>query len=136
MCALLFLIDDDPIQHTLFTIQNRFHGLVETVVNYTDAQLAVNDLVSLRDDRDRLPDVILLDLSMPGMSGWDFLEEFERISPTLCKKIDVIIHTSSIDISDKGFSNNFPHVKGFLSKPLEVDHLKSFFSNLGHRKDG
>ena len=71
--------------------------------------------------------LILLDLNMPEMSGWDFLEQFEKL------KIDCIgfIVTSSIDLVDKENANKYSLIKGFYSKPMTMEDLNIIVTKYG-----
>lgn len=70
-----------------------------------------------------LPDAILLDLNMPVVSGYDFLQEYETlaISP---ERPPVFILTSSIMQEDRSLSEKYADVKGFFEKPLSLQHLE------------
>ncbi len=121
----VFIIDDDPIHQRIAQIMIAKHELFDGYTSYTEAELALEFLKSNAKNADNLPDVILLDLNMPVMDGWDFLEAFEKFQADLSKNARVFIVTSSVDEKDKLRSQTFSFVKGFISKPLSPDIIRS-----------
>lgn len=67
---------------------------------------------------------MLLDINMPLMDGWQFLEALQSQFPEVYDLTKIYIVTSSIAFSDKERFQDFPKLAGFLSKPLNVDKLK------------
>ena len=119
----LLIIDDDPIYQSTAQLILSKNMLFDDCTSYTDAKLALNYLIVQRHHRDALPDVIFVNLNMPGMGGWNFLCLHEDLLPFLAKKIDVFIVTSSDDRKDELRSQAYPFVKGFYSKPLNLTEL-------------
>jgi CheY-like chemotaxis protein len=75
------------------------------------------------------PTVLFLDVNMPGMSGWEFLDVFQEFEEQIKKQFKIFILTSSIeDFSDE--AKSYPFVAGFLSKPLKKDKLKELVEGL------
>jgi response regulator RpfG family c-di-GMP phosphodiesterase len=70
--------------------------------------------------------VILLDIMMPQMNGFEFLVHFDKIRPTLSDGSTVVMLSSTLDDDDIRQAKNHPYVKKFLSKPLSPNQLKSF----------
>lgn len=120
-----FIIDDDPIHQRIAQIMIAKHGLFEWHTSYIDAERALGFLKENAKNADSLPDVILLDLNMPVIDGWDFLEAFAKFQAELSKTVRIFIVTSSVDEKDKLRSQAFPFVKGFISKPLSPDIIRS-----------
>jgi two-component system, chemotaxis family, chemotaxis protein CheY len=120
----VFIIDDDPIHQRIAQIMIAKHQLYDEFVSYTEAGKALNDLKSNFSNFDFLPEVILLDLNMPVMDGWDFLEKFEEIRRNFKKDIRVFIVSSSVDEKDISRSQSYSSVKGFISKPLNPEIIK------------
>ncbi|MCC5919298.1 MAG: response regulator [Cyclobacteriaceae bacterium] len=67
--------------------------------------------------------IIFLDLNMPELDGWGFLQRYREIRPQSPPIIYIV--SSSIDPKDKARANDDPLIEGFLSKPLKMDTLKS-----------
>ncbi|WP_207424140.1 response regulator [Desertivirga brevis] len=123
--AELILIDDDPTHHYLAEVLIKHHKTFRKFKSYIDPKTALLDLVDAYYEAKNLPDIILLDLNMPGVSGWDFLEMFENLRALVNKDIRVFIITSSIDPNDQAKSQRYSAVKGFYSKPLSNEILKA-----------
>lgn len=121
----VFIIDDDPIHQRIAQIMISKHDLYDELVSYTEAEKALDFLKINLDNHEFLPDVILLDLNMPVVDGWDFLAAFESIRKDLKKDIRIFIVTSSVDEKDKLRSQAFSTVKGFISKPLSPEIIRS-----------
>lgn len=121
----VFIIDDDSIHQRIAQIMIEKHNLFDSYKSYTDAQQALNFLRDHSKDTSALPDVILLDLNMPVIDGWDFLDMFEQLNKDLKKKIRIFIVTSSVDEKDKLRSQTYSTVCGFISKPLSPDIIRT-----------
>ena len=121
----VFIVDDDPIHQRIAQIMITKHGLFDEFHSYTEAQKALDFLEENIENDEMLPDVILLDLNMPVLDGWDFLELFEKFKQNLKKDIRVFIVSSSVDEKDMLRSKLFTVVKGFISKPLSPEIIRS-----------
>lgn len=69
--------------------------------------------------------VLFLDINMPSMTGWEFMEKFEVLSDTIKQQIVIYILSSSVDERDKEKADNNKFIKGFLSKPLQKNTILS-----------
>jgi CheY-like chemotaxis protein len=104
----VLLIDDDPINNLVTKrLLLQIHPQLE-IMDFTRADIALTHIISDKTD------LILLDINMPGMNGWEFLTELEKIG----NKTPVIMLSSSIDPNDHCKSIHFKSVRGFLRKPL------------------
>ncbi len=121
----VFIIDDDPIHQRIAQIMISKQNLFDEFFGYTEAQKALDILQKNIENEDTLPDIILLDLNMPVIDGWDFLETFEILNKEFKKNIRVFIVSSSVDEKDLLRSKLYASVKGFISKPLSSDIIRS-----------
>jgi CheY-like chemotaxis protein len=121
----VFIIDDDSIHQRIAQIMIEKHQLFDEYTSFMEAEKAVAFLKDNKDNKDQLPDVILLDLNMPVIDGWDFLELFETFRYEVAKTIRIYIVTSSVDEKDIMRAQNYTAVTGFISKPLSPDIIRS-----------
>jgi CheY-like chemotaxis protein len=115
----LFLIDDDPIFVYLTRKIIASTNCRYTIDEFTDGELALRHLDEISEEAGLQPDVIFLDLSMPVMDGWEFLNEFGLLRPRLKKAISLYIVSSSISPQEVERSKSYRFVTDFLIKPLE-----------------
>ncbi|MEN9909170.1 MAG: hypothetical protein RLZZ540_2319 [Bacteroidota bacterium] len=116
------IIDDDKLSIKLMSMLISKNNFCEEIVSFHNPQTALDELKSNATNPSKLPDVILLDLNMPVLDGWQFLDEFTLVS--FAKKIVVFIVSSSIDPYDLEMAKNYPIVKDYIIKPLSSEKLK------------
>jgi CheY-like chemotaxis protein len=121
----VYIVDDDPIHQRIVQIMIEKHKIYDHYLSFTNAQLALDTITENFDFPTCLPDVILLDLNMPVLDGWGFLERFKSIKENINKEIKIYIVSSSVDEKDILRSKAFSFVNGFISKPLSPDIIKS-----------
>jgi CheY-like chemotaxis protein len=123
------MIDDNKMEHLILQKMLSHYNLFKGAGEHSeDGKVTLDFIKSNRSEAENLPDIILLDLNMPKFSGWDFLRNFKNVYPTLKKKIDIFILSSSIDPMDQKRSRDYPFVKGFFIKPLHKDTLIDLYS--------
>jgi CheY-like chemotaxis protein len=69
--------------------------------------------------------IFFIDLNMPEMNGWDFLEFLEKNYPSVIACSQIYLLTSSIDLADAEKAANYLYVKAFLTKPLSLDFVEN-----------
>lgn len=123
------IIDDEDI--TLFISKK----IIGETLGLTDLKTFSNGATALQFLQERFinhpyqPAIILLDLNMPVISGWDFLELFGEIKEELRKNVHVYVVSSSIDPRDKNKALSDPNVISYITKPLTKDIVRNYFFN-------
>lgn len=119
-----FLVDDDPIYQAVTKKIISKTQCPQTITSFSNGMDALENLKNTSNVAEILPDIILLDLDMPVMDGWDFLENFNRLKNTFQKDILVYIVSSSIAQSDQEKAKTYPTISGYISKPLTREDIK------------
>lgn len=114
----ILLIDDDQVYRFAATKTIEATGLAQSVDECNNGLDALNFLTHAIYSYSKLPDIIFLDINMPVMDGWEFLEAYRSIEPTLLKEIKIYIVSSSVDHNDILHSKEFIHVSGYVIKPV------------------
>lgn len=131
--VLFILIDDDDINNLIsrVTIQSTWHGI--DILTFESPVAALDflqgDLIAAQE---MLPElIILLNIHMPVMNGWEFLERFEVFADKIKARTMLYLLTSSIDIRDEERSRENKFVIEFLSKPLTAEMVLTLKEHAG-----
>lgn len=121
MSKHVLLIDDDPIFHIIFTrmIKKVQPGI--TVNSFSNGNNGLEYLNQNYSSDNQY--VILLDINMPIINGWQFLDIIRKKGIALNNNICIYILTSSTDLDDEEQSKTYNFVKDIISKPLTVQSL-------------
>jgi len=123
----LILVDDDPIfQFGMQHLVKRLTNQVNFSVISSGAELL--EFLSTA-NMEEIPDVILLDLNMPEMSGWEVLEHLKEID--LGKKVSIYVCSSSINPVDIRKANEISIVSEYVIKPIELTELEELLEAAG-----
>lgn len=123
---LACLIDDDRV-HT-FVVERMLKKTpnCKDLLTFSDGSHAMHYLQKTT-DVDSIPDIIFLDINMPVMNGWSFLDEFEKIKDTLPKNIDLYVVSSSNNPFDMARARALSLVKDYIPKPITLNQFYSIF---------
>jgi CheY-like chemotaxis protein len=117
----IYIIDDDKLFVFLTKKVIQETNLVSNIKEFGDGQVAIEHFRHIAGNAELLPDIIFLDLSMPIMDGWEFLNEYMALQPNISKQIKLYIFTSSISPHDVERANSIEAVTDFVIKPLSKD---------------
>lgn len=128
----IILIDDDPMFNFIHNKVIKKANIDYTVHTFDNAESALEKLNSIAlSGGDDMRHIIFLDINMPVLDGWGFLERFSELYRSFMKSCKVFILSSSNDLYDIERSKAYPMVQGFISKPLTVSHLIDIFKEEG-----
>ncbi|MDB5138050.1 MAG: response regulator containing a CheY-like receiver domain and an DNA-binding domain [Mucilaginibacter sp.] len=116
------IVDDDPLNNTIYSI------IIKTALGEVDIKTFTHPedgLEFIQNKYVQSHTVLFLDLNMPTLTGWEFLEEYGKFNEELKKQIHIYLLTSSIDQRDKDKAKDNIYVKGFISKPLDSKTITS-----------
>ena len=119
----VMIIDDNDIDnliHSRLVTELKFGKIVDNFNNGKAAILYLKD--QLRKQKENLPDIIFVDLHMPIMDGWAFIQEFEKLK--IYKDIPVYVLSSAIYDQEISKLKGHRTYVGFVPKPLSVDALE------------
>lgn len=120
---LVYVVDDDEI----------FHFIIKKMMGQQFGQVSVTSFLSAEDaletltapaGEDTLPSLIILDMNMQRMSGWDFLDAYRDIKTNIPKQIPIVMCSSSIDMRDMQKVQTIPELTAYITKPLDKMKLK------------
>jgi CheY-like chemotaxis protein len=123
----LYIIDDDKIYH--FLLKNLFkQNGIDVATSFFHNGYEAIEAIKQDKDEENTPDLILLDVNMPIMNGWQFIEEYTKLVPKLKKPSVIYMISSSNDEVDinkaKGYADI---VKDYLLKPICKEDLEKIF---------
>lgn len=126
---LACIIDDDKIYVNLVKKIIEIKKLSENLLIYKNGKEALDYFKDTLENmsEDKLPDIIFLDLNMPVMDGWEFLNEFIKIKNNFNKNITLYVVSSSIDPRDLERAKSFNLVTDYLIKPIELKKFEKIF---------
>lgn len=125
MDKLGLLVDDDPI----------FNWVSSKMIEKVDPDLTIKSCANGKEALDFLCEnytgetsyQILLDINMPRLNGWEFIEELKRIQTIKSDNVSIYIVSSSTDESDIKKADGLELVKGYFKKPLSIEDIKFIF---------
>lgn len=115
------IVDDDEVFVMGVKRMLTRNNLCTDILVFENGLKALNHLSS---SGNVIPDTILLDINMPVMDGWQFLEGFSKVKPTLGKPVTIYMISSSIDPNDMEKAKTYSDVKDYIIKPITTTDLQ------------
>jgi CheY-like chemotaxis protein len=117
-------IDDDPVNNLICKLTIEMVAGKPEILTFTNAAQGFDYIQNqYATNRDTTQTILLLDINMPVMSGWEFLERFDNLGENIKSLFKIFILSSSVDERDKRRSYANKNVSAFLVKPLVKDNV-------------
>ncbi len=121
------IVDDDPLNNSICKLVIKSATHKTDILDFIYPEEA---LEFLKKNSNAIDDntILFLDINMPRMDGWAFLQEYDLFNERLRKKIAIYILSSSINEADKEKAFANPHVHDYITKPLSLETVKKLMS--------
>jgi CheY-like chemotaxis protein len=126
---IIGIIDDDTIYHFILTSIINKNKLAESILSFLDGEKAIQYLTENKMNNEKIPDVLFLDVNMPIMDGWMFIEEYARIKTDITKKNLVFMLSSSANPIDIERADKISEISNYIIKPINLEEVKIIFDS-------
>lgn len=126
----ILLIDDDPATNFLNKFLIEKEGVAKHVVCIQSAEEALEFIEESINKGHQHPEMIFLDINMPGMDGWEFLEAYAKMTDEKEVSKIVVMLTTSLDPNDRKKAAALRHVNDFLNKPLTREKIQKIIASV------
>lgn len=117
------IIDDDDIYQFTTSVLLKKTDLVNKIILFSNGLKAINFLKEELGNKENIPDILFLDVNMPVMDGWEFLEEYLLIKPMMPKTVIIYMVSSSVDEKDVLKAKSISTLSGYLVKPISSQNI-------------
>ncbi|MGG7665217.1 response regulator [Dyadobacter sp. BHUBP1] len=124
MLEILCVVDDDKIFTYLLKRILEKAKIAREIIFFENGRDAIDYLNNHKKDALKLPQLILLDINMPILDGWQFLNEYEKLKPNVPRPISICMMSSSSEMEDYDRAMGSGHVMAYLQKPVQIPSLK------------
>ena len=127
MKPILCFVDNDEVYLFLMRkmIEKKYKG--SKMLEFYNGLEAIEFIKENIHDTPLLPDIIFLDINMPVMDGWEFIESFARIKHKITKPITIYMVSSSVDEADIERAKNIREISDFICKPMTIEKVNQIF---------
>jgi CheY-like chemotaxis protein len=119
----IWVIDDDPIYQIIVNKIIQKSELFSSASSFANGKDAIDALTKTLENNEMPPNIILLDINMPIMDGWEFMDEMLLLKNQIKESIQIYIVSSSIAVEDKSKAKNYSEIIAYLSKPVNANDL-------------
>ncbi len=126
----ILLIDDDKATNYIHTLYLNEWDFAEKIYTALNGQEALDFLKTNEEFRANKPSLILLDINMPVMNGFEFMEAYKELDDEMKATIMVVMLTSSLHEEDQQRANNLDDLKSFMNKPLSKEQMQLVMEQL------
>ncbi len=125
---IVLIVDDDALNNLLSKMAIKLVSKESQITDFVIPEAALEFIRSEKThNADNAEVIVFLDINMPTMTGWEFLEAFDKMGEALKKQYTIYILSSSIDPSDIEKAKENIYVKDFIEKPINKQALHKIF---------
>ncbi len=124
----VFLLDDDELANELIIYILELAGITDYEIR-TSGEDALAYLDNCK-SQNNFPDIMFVDINMPGMNGFDFVEQYEEKYRLYSPNTRIIMLTNSVLASEKKYAENYDSISDFLNKPLTLNRLNELLKSV------
>lgn len=125
---LLIIVDDSTFDLKINSRIATHAGIFKQILCFSSAEATLDFLIENRDNKNIFPHIILLDIQMPEMDGFELMERFEKFPDSFKKQSKVVMLSSTDDLSDIARAETNKNILKLLKKPLQIQELKQVVS--------
>ena len=118
------IVDDDRIYIFGLTKLIEMNSFCEELQVFKNGKEAIDSFINDIEEGIQLPEVILLDINMPVMDGWEFLEEYAKVKHKIKNKVKIYMVSSSVNLSDLDKAKSYEDVVDYVIKPIKSADLQ------------
>jgi len=127
---LVMIIDDSKIDRLLVELNIKRYAFAEEIISKESAKSALQYLIASADCPEKLPEVIFLDIRMPEIDGFGFLNEYEKLPESVKENCVIMMLSSSLDPEDLDRAEKNRFVKRFVNKPINGQKLQDILNDI------
>ncbi|MBX9732928.1 MAG: response regulator [Chitinophagaceae bacterium] len=120
----VLVVDDDQINNFVCSRMIKLSGISDHIECVLGGQEALEVIKNAAAKEKQLPDLLFLDINMPGMSGWDFLDQYRNLPPEIKTGTRIFMLSSSLYKDDIDKSSQYKEVTEYVIKPLSIEALR------------
>lgn len=122
------LVDDDSINNLIIShlLKTTISSEIE-IISFTEPAKGLEFIKDYKSNKGEIPTILFLDLNMPLITGWDFIEHFNKLDKKVTRQFAIYILSSSVDNRDIERARAIPEVADYLMKPLTSETLLGLF---------
>lgn len=135
---IMFIDDDEIVKMVGTKVLKRINYTNEISYFSNGLEALENILYRINNNEIKVendPILILLDINMPKMDAWEFMNEFTLLTPEIKDKFKIVIVTSSFNPEDKSKAFSYEEIEDYANKPLSVSIFKEFLIKHNYYKE-
>ncbi len=118
------IVDDDRIYIFGLSKLIEMHDFCQEIQVFNNGKEALDTFLQDIEAGNELPEVILLDINMPVMDGWEFLDEYVKVKHKIKNKVKIYMVSSSVNLSDLDKAKTYDDIVDYVVKPIKSYDLQ------------